>query len=88
MATLLETNTTYLSNTINGYYQKKFNDFVNEHRTNYVLNRLESDLNFRNYTVEHIADLSGFSSTSAFYTAFKKNTGLTPSYYIKRKLEA
>lgn len=86
LANVLNTNTTYLSNSINSYYQKKFTDFINEQRVNYVLTRIEKDEAFRNYTISHIADLSGFNSSSAFYNAFKKYTGLTPSYYIKEKL--
>ncbi|WP_420320382.1 helix-turn-helix domain-containing protein [Flagellimonas sp.] len=86
LANRLSTNTTYLSNTINGYYQKKFADFINEQRVNYVLARIERDRTFCNYTIAHIADISGFNSSSAFYIAFKKYTGLTPSYYIKEKL--
>ncbi|MEX0273397.1 MAG: helix-turn-helix domain-containing protein [Flavobacteriaceae bacterium] len=86
LAHLLGTNTTYLSSTINGHYQSRFSDFINGHRTNYVLSRLETDAEFREYTIDHIADISGFNSSSAFYKAFKKQTGLTPSYYIRRKL--
>lgn len=86
LANILSTNTTYLSNTINSHYQKKFTDFINELRVNYVLARIEKDKEFCNYTIAHIADISGFNSSSAFYNAFKKYTGLTPSYYIKEKL--
>jgi len=86
LANRLNTNTTYLSNTINSYYQKKFTDFINEQRVNYVLARIERDRAFCNYTIAHIADISGFNSSSAFYNAFKKYTGLTPSYYIKERL--
>ncbi|CAM1373080.1 tetratricopeptide repeat protein [Tenacibaculum xiamenense] len=87
LAKTLNTNTSYLSNLINNHYQKNFTDFINKHRITYVLSRLEIDEVFRNYTIEHISDSSGFNSTSAFYKAFKRHTGLTPSYYIKQRLK-
>lgn len=64
---------------------KKFTDFVNQHRVNYVITQLEKGSN-QNMSIEGIATEAGFASRSTFYTAFKKITGLTPSEYIKNRV--
>lgn len=87
MAKMMNTNTTYLSKVVNVVYQKNFTNFLNDYRISYTLKELEMNPSFKNLTIEHIADKSGFSSSSVFYNSFKKFTGLTPSYYIKKKLQ-
>ncbi|GAB5400309.1 MAG: hypothetical protein Aureis2KO_18940 [Aureisphaera sp.] len=86
LARLIDTNTTYLSKVINEDYEKSFATFLNELRLSYTLESLESEPTFRRLTIDHIAEKSGFASSSTFYNAFKKFTGLTPSYYIKKRL--
>lgn len=77
----LKTNRTYLSESINKTYGKNFNSFVNEHRVNEA--RVVLMNNVKNYTIEAISQMVGFKSISVFNTAFKKQTGLTPSYFEK-----
>ncbi|MEL6812229.1 MAG: AraC family transcriptional regulator [Bacteroidota bacterium] len=86
LAKSIETNTSYLSKVINSYYGSTFTNFMNELRISYTLKSLEAVPEFREFTIDHIAERSGFASSSAFYKAFKKHTGLTPSYYIKKRL--
>ena len=76
----LETNTSYLSTFINDSYKCSFTQFVNKYR---VLEACEilSDTKNEIYTMEGIAEMSGFSSKSAFYKAFNEFTGLTPSTF-------
>ncbi len=77
----LKTNRTYLSESINKTYGKNFNSFLNEHRINEARQvLLNNDIN---YTIEAISQMVGFKSISVFNTAFKKQTGLTPSYFEK-----
>jgi len=73
----------YLSSMINSLLQKGFIDFVNEYRIADVKRNLNSG-EFEHYTVVSVGLEAGFNSKSAFYTAFKKHTGLTPMEYKNR----
>lgn len=84
---LINTNTSYLSKIINENYKKTFTNFINDLRISFILKKLESTSEYRKLTIEHLADIAGFTSVNAFYRAFKKHTGLTPSYYIKKRIE-
>jgi len=80
LAAMLNTNQTYLSNYLNKIQNTNFNDFVNQYRVKEAC-RLMLDHQNDNFTVENLAHLSGFNSTSTFYTAFKKFTGMSPSAF-------
>lgn len=71
-----------LSKLINTHSTKHFTDLINQLRINYAKELLH-DKDFNNYTIEAIGLESGFNSKSAFYNAFKKNVGNTPSMYRK-----
>ncbi len=47
-------------------------------------NKLLADASYRDKTILEILYEVGFNSKSSFYTAFKKETGLTPVAYRKR----
>jgi AraC-like DNA-binding protein len=80
LASTMETTPHYLSQAINGKLGKNFFDFVNEYRIEEAKRRIgQADKGRLN--VFAIALDSGFSSKSAFYTAFKRYTGMTPSEY-------
>jgi AraC-like DNA-binding protein len=83
MAKKVKTNTTYLSKIISDYKHKKFYEYINELRIEYVLKRLKEDSKFRNYSIKHIAEEIGYKSTNSFTKYFKAHTKLYPSYYIK-----
>lgn len=80
----LKTNTTYLSKIINTHKQKSFNEYVNELRINYALQQIKVNTQFRNYTINAIAKELGYKSANTFTNAFKKQTGINPSFYIKQ----
>ena len=44
------------------------------------------DDDYKNYSLEGIAQESGFKSKSTFNTLFKKMNGITPSEYRKKGL--
>ena len=80
LSTYLDTNTKYLSQTINNHYKKNFSSYINEYR---IIESIEilSGKEQEQYTLEHIANLSGFKSRSAFIASFKKMKNMTPSQY-------
>lgn len=80
MAEYLNINRTYLSQIINGYFKKNFNTFINEYRIKEAQKKL---LTNNNITIEAISQEVGFKSKSAFNTAFKNYTGVTPSFFVK-----
>jgi AraC-like DNA-binding protein len=74
----------HLSQVINREMNKSFFDFVNEYRVREA-KRLLSSPQFSHYSVLGIALDAGFNSKSAFYTAFGKHAGMTPSEFRKRR---
>ena len=82
LATELDLSPKALSNFINTTYQKRFNDYVNDMRIEFVINRLKQN-NWREYTLEGISSEAGFSSRVTFFITFKKRFGMSPSEYVK-----
>lgn len=80
----LKTNTTYLSKVINSEYHKNFSSYLNELRVNYALKRLQEDKMFRRYSIQSIANELGYKSKESFNKAFRSQTGILPSYFIKQ----
>lgn len=81
----LGTNRTYISRLINEEFQMNFNEFVNRYRVQEAERLLTQDVT-NNFTLEHIAEKSGFGSLNSFIRAFKELKGLTPGAY-RRKLQ-
>lgn len=75
-------NTTYISKALNDKARKKFRDFVNEYRINYVV-ALFNEKAHQKFTIEHIYTMAGFVQQSTFNRVFKKHTNFTPSQYIE-----
>lgn len=67
---------------MNKIYGKSFPE-TNSFRVQEVKKQLEKERN-KVYKIEGIAFEAGFSTPSSFYTAFKKETGLTPTSYQKK----
>jgi AraC-like DNA-binding protein len=72
----------YLSQVINEQLKVNFYDFVNGYRVEEA-RRLMRNAGQKNTNILNIALDSGFNSKSAFYTAFKKATSMTPTQYRK-----
>lgn len=77
-ARIIRTNRTYLSEYFNRIEGKSFNDYVNLLRLQEAILLLETQPNM---TLDEIAHVSGFNSSSTFRRAFFKRHGMTPSSY-------
>lgn len=86
LSTQLNTNTKYLSYVINNVFGKNFSSYINEYRIE-DSKKLFLENAHDTYTIESISKMTGFKSKSAFYYAFKKYTGLTPTQYIQSHVE-
>ncbi|WP_460219233.1 helix-turn-helix domain-containing protein [Psychroserpens sp. MEBiC05023] len=84
LAKELKTNSKYLSKTINFYKKKTFTKYINDLRIDYIIEELKENKKIRHYTIQSIAEEIGFNNAESFASAFKKNTGLNPSYFIKK----
>lgn len=73
-----------LSQLINEQLKYNFNDFINSYRIEEAKLML-ADKGKNNFTIASIAYDCGFNTLSAFNTAFKKFTGLTPSQFRARE---
>lgn len=78
---LLNVSSQQLSQVINEKTNYNFNDFINYYRIEEAKSLLISD-SYANLTIDAIAQKAGFNSKSAFYTAFKKQTKMTPKEFI------
>ena len=84
VAKKLNTNTAYLSQYFNQVMQKTFSEYTQELRIHYVLQKLKDAPYFRKYTLQAIAEEVGYKDANTLVRVFKKQTGLTPNYYIEK----
>lgn len=82
LAKLLKSNRTYVSENINLHYNVSFSALIKTLRIKKAREML-IDKEFSNYSIEGIATSVGYKSISSFNSSFKKETGITPSYFRK-----
>lgn len=82
LANDLNTNTRYLSEIIKQYKGNNYNNYINGLRINYITNKLYESPIYREYKISYLAEACGFSSREVFAVVFKKETGVSPSYFI------
>lgn len=85
LAQRLAVSTHHLSQIINERFQQNFFEFVNRHRVEAAQQMLRDPAK-ANLNIAEIGFDAGFSSISAFNTAFKKHTGMTPSQFRKQQV--
>ena len=76
----------YLSQTFNTIFNVTFFDYINTCRIDYAKQQLKNKSKV-NKSIAEIATDSAFNSRSAFYSAFKKNVGMTPAHYREISIE-
>jgi AraC-like DNA-binding protein len=77
LAKHVTTSPSYVSQTLNERLGLNFFDFINHYRVAVAKEQLKST----DATALEIAMNVGFNAKSSFYTAFKKETGMTPQQY-------
>ncbi|MDA3881626.1 MAG: helix-turn-helix domain-containing protein [Prolixibacteraceae bacterium] len=82
VAEKLDIPTHEISQVINRYMNKSFNDLVNGYRVAEV-KKIMSDPEYSKYTLIALSENCGFNSKTSFYRVFKKETGQTPAEYLK-----
>jgi AraC-like DNA-binding protein len=82
LANQLDMNTNLLSYTINAGFGQNFNDFVNTHRVNEVIEKFKNPAN-ASFTLLSIAFDCGFNSKTTFNRLFKKVTKKSPREYLE-----
>ncbi len=84
VAKTFNTNSSYLSKVVNSYKNKNFTTYLNELRIQYAIEELKQNPELCLYTIEAIAETMGYNNGESFSLAFRKITGLYPSYFIKQ----
>ncbi|MEN8117405.1 MAG: helix-turn-helix transcriptional regulator [Bacteroidota bacterium] len=82
----LKTNRTYISKLINDQFDMNFNEFVNRYRieeAKILLRNKDNNL----YSMDYIAERSGFGSVNSFTRVFKELEGITPGRFRESKTE-
>ncbi|TRX30652.1 AraC family transcriptional regulator [Flavobacterium sp. ZT3R18] len=87
LAVAFDSNTRYISKIISHYRDKKFVEYINDLKIDYIISLLKEDKRIRNYTNKALAEESGFSRTQRFATAFFARTGMPTSYFIEELLK-
>lgn len=82
LAELLQIPKHHLSQVINNKLDKNFYDFINQYRVAEA-QLLLVDPKFKHLTNLAIAEEAGFNSKATFNAVFKKQTGKTPSEYVR-----
>lgn len=72
-----------LSAFINHHLGMNFNEYINNHRVQYLLKMLKEDDSWQRFTLQALGEQVGFSNRFSFLTAFKKVIGENPSTYLK-----
>ena len=85
LAEKVDSNTSYVSYILNQKYSENFSILLGNLRVKEICRRIEREpQRYQQLTIEAISTEAGFKSRSTFRTSFVRQTGLTPSDYIRR----
>lgn len=83
MAAAFNSNTKYLSRVIMLSRGKKFTEYINDLKIDYLISLLKQDSTLLNYTNKALGEEVGFSSTQRFANAFFARTGIPAVFFIE-----
>lgn len=84
LASQMNTNTKYVAYVIQKYRKQDFTNYINRLRIEKAMKEIRSNPENLDYKIAYLASEFGFSSHATFTNAFKKNTGMSPSQYIRQ----
>ena len=87
LASLVGSNSRYVSEAINEEYGKNFRSFLNEYRIKEAMRRLADTKKYGSFTIKAISESVGYKSQANFISVFTKVTGMKPSIYQKLSKE-
>jgi len=87
MATLIGSNSRYVSQIINEEFHKNFRSFLNEYRIKEAMLRLGDVEHYGHLTIKAISESVGYRSQTNFIAVFTRHTGIKPSIYQKLSKE-
>jgi len=76
----IHTNRSYLAQMIHENFNQNFNGFINELRIKEA-RRLLTESKYDHLSIEGIGEMVGFKTKATFHSIFKKQIGITPSYF-------
>ncbi|MEM9324096.1 MAG: helix-turn-helix domain-containing protein [Bacteroidota bacterium] len=76
-----------VSKAVNEHAKENFNAYINRFRVDYAANLIVSDTH-SHFTIDAIAEESGFANKVSFYKAFKRVKGVSPSEFRKERMSA
>lgn len=83
LVAIVGSNVAYVSKVVKLYSGQNVPSFINEYRIREACRLILDEEHFGNITFAAIGESVGFSSQVSFNRAFKKVTGITPSFYQK-----
>ena len=83
LADAVGSNTKYVSAFINDVHGVNFRTFINDYRIREARRRITDPATVGQYSLQAIGESVGFKSATNFIAAFRRQTGLTPSIYLK-----
>jgi len=86
LAKLLNTNRTYLSIVIQEKFNTNFYNLINSYRVEEAKKYLSHE-EFHKYTLDAIAEMSGFATRTVFYRTFKRLVNETPAEFKKKSMK-
>lgn len=82
LAGYLNSNAKYLRQVLKNNKNTDYNNYINELRIKYIVDKLKTNPDYLNYKISYLAKECGFSSHSKFSADFKRVMNISPSKFI------